>query len=74
MKKMIIRENGLIGKILKGINFLTRRDLRKNKIYSLLLMLIGYVSMLLLEGDCTVFILTLILGVPVFFSKRNVIM
>lgn len=70
MKKQIKRKEGLLMRILKRI---FNVKLLKNKVYSALLMLVGYLSMLLLEGDGTVFILTLIIGIPVFFAKENVI-
>lgn len=70
MKKQIKRKEGLLTKIVKGI---FNRKLLKNKVYSLAMILIGYISIHLLEGDCTVFILMLMLGIPVFFAKENVI-
>ena len=70
MKKQIKRKEGLLMRILKRI---FNVKLLKNKLYSSLLMLVGYLSMLLLEGDGTVFILTLMIGIPVFFAKENVI-
>ena len=65
MRNLKLRKGGLLDRIL-------RKDLRKNKVYSLLLMFIGYLS-IHIDGDCTVFILTLMLGLPVFFSNENVI-
>ncbi|MCK9326311.1 MAG: hypothetical protein M0P69_12535 [Bacteroidales bacterium] len=47
-----------------------KRELLKNKIYSLLLILIGAVSVLI-EYDGTFFIFSLIIGLPLFFSKEN---
>lgn len=70
MKKQIKRKEGLLMKILKRI---FNVKLLKNKLYSSLLMLVGYLSMLLLEGDATVFIFTLMIGIPVFFADKNVI-
>lgn len=47
-----------------------RRDLIKNKIYSLILIGIGALS-ILIEYDGTFFIFALMLGIPLFFSKEN---
>lgn len=69
--RRIKRKEGLLRRIMKG---LFNRKLLKNKLYSLAMILIGYISVHLLDGDCTVFILMLMLGIPVFFSKENVIM
>ena len=44
----------------------------KNKICSLVLILIGVVSVLL-DGDATAFVLFTLLGVGLFFEKDNVI-
>ena len=50
-----------------------RRELLKNKLYALALILIGLVP-ILIERDGTVFILALIIGLPLFFAKENWIM
>lgn len=50
-----------------------KRKLIKNKIYSLLLIGIGVLS-ILIEYDATFFIFSLMLGVPIFFAKENWIM
>lgn len=67
------KKEKLMKKIIGGLHKLTEHKLFKNKLYSSILMLIGLVSIKLLDGDATVFILMLILGLPVFFSKENVI-
>jgi hypothetical protein len=47
-----------------------RRELLKNKIYSLILIGIG--ALIVLIGyDGTFFIFTLMLGLPLFFTKEN---
>ena len=66
MRKQIKRKEGFM----KG---LFNRKLLKNKLYSLAIMLLGYISIHLTGGDITVFVLTLFLGLPVFFAKKNVI-
>ncbi len=47
-----------------------RRELLKNKLYSIILIGIGALSVLI-EYDGTFFILTLMLGLPLFFAKEN---
>jgi hypothetical protein len=44
--------------------------LRKNKICALLLIFGGAVSVLL-EGDSTFLVFTLMIGIPLLFSKQN---
>lgn len=66
MKKYSIRKGSLLDRIL-------RKDLRRNKVISITLMLIGFIAMKLVEGGGAIFLLSLILGLPVFFSKENVI-
>lgn len=73
MKVTVVRKETLVDKIKKGIKNLFRRDLIRNKVYSSIFMLIGYCTIHLLEGDATVFLFTLVLGLPVFFAKENVI-
>lgn len=67
------RNKGLMRKITKGIVKITKHKLFKNKLYSSILMLMGFFSIKLLEGDITVFIFMLMIGLPVFFAKENVI-
>nr|DAQ19150.1 MAG TPA: hypothetical protein [Caudoviricetes sp.] len=47
-----------------------KRELIKNKIYSLILIGIGALS-IPIEYDGTFFIFALMLGIPLFFSKEN---
>ena len=47
-----------------------RRELLKNKIYSVLFILLGALSVLV-EYDGTFFIFTLMFGIPMFFAKEN---
>lgn len=47
-----------------------RRELIRNKIYSLILIGIGALSVLI-EYDGTFFIFSLMLGLPLFFAKEN---
>lgn len=67
------RNKGSMKKITKGIVKITKHKLFKNKLYSSILMLMGFFSIKLLEGDITVFIFMLMIGLPVFFAKENVI-
>lgn len=67
------KNKGLMRKITKGIVKITKHKLFKNKLYSSILMLMGFFSIKLLEGDITVFIFMLMIGLPVFFAKENVI-
>lgn len=47
-----------------------KQELLKNKLYAGLFVMIGVVSMLI-SLDATFFIFTLVVGIPLFFSKRN---
>jgi len=47
-----------------------KQKLLKNKLYALLLVIIGALS-ILIEYDCTFFIFALILGLHLFFAKEN---
>ena len=52
-------------KKLKGIR-------RKNRLYALIFMLIETLS-IFIEYDITFFVFTLFIGIPMFFSKKNMI-
>ena len=70
MRKTIKRrKENLLERIVK---WLFNRKLLKNKLYSILLMLVGYVSIKIV-GDGTAFIFTLFIGLPVFFANENVV-
>ena len=43
---------------------------KKNKILSIFLILLGILS-ICIEGDCTFFLLTLFIGIPLFFMRSN---
>ena len=47
-----------------------KRELLKNKIYAVLLILFGILTTFLLEGDATFLLLTVLMGVVVFVSKE----
>ena len=47
-----------------------RRELIRNKLYSLVLILIGVVP-ILIDQDGTFFIFSLIIGLPLFFAREN---
>lgn len=50
-----------------------KKELLKNKLCALVLILIGLVP-ILIERDGTFFIFALIFGLPLFFAKENCIM
>lgn len=48
-----------------------KRELLKNKIYAVILILFGILTTFLLEGDATFLLLTVLMGVVVFVSKES---
>lgn len=46
------------------------KELMKNKIMSIILMVIGVLS-IFIEGDATFTIFSLMIGLPLFFAKKN---
>ena len=47
-----------------------KRELLKNKIYALILIGLGALS-ILIEYDATFFVFTSMIGIPLFFAKEN---
>lgn len=47
-----------------------KRELLKNKIYAVLLILFGILTTLLLEGDATFLLLAVLMGAVIFVSKE----
>lgn len=50
-----------------------KRKLLKNKLFSVALITVGVLSVLI-EYDATIFVFTLMMGIPLFFAKENCIM
>lgn len=49
------------------------RELLKNKLYAVVLILLGIFTTWLLEGDITFLILTVLIGAVLFISKKPLI-
>lgn len=47
-----------------------KRELLKNKIYAVILILFGILTTFLLEGDATFLLLAVLMGIVVFVSKE----
>ena len=54
----------------KRRRFRIKRELLKNKLYALILIGIGWLS-IIPERDGTFLVFALMLGLPLFFSKKN---
>lgn len=54
----------------KRRRFRVKRELLKNKLYALILISIGWLS-IIPERDGTFLVFALMLGLPLFFSKEN---
>ncbi len=50
-----------------------RKELLKNKLYAIAIIFLG-MSSIPIEYDATVFILSTMIGLPLFFSKENWVM
>lgn len=48
-----------------------KRELLKNKIYAVILILFGILTTFLLEGDATFLLLAVLMGAVVFVSKES---
>ena len=50
-----------------------KRELLKNKIYAVILILFGILTTFLLEGDATFLLLAVLMGAAIFVSKEPLI-
>lgn len=48
-----------------------KRELLKNKIYAVILILLGILTTFLLEGDATFLLLAVLMGAVIFVSKES---
>lgn len=48
-----------------------KRELLKNKIYAVILILFGILTTFLLEGDATFLLLAVLMGAAIFVSKES---
>ena len=65
-KKYKIRRGSIIDRIFNP-------ELLMNKFWAIILILCGAATLPFSDGDCTGFMFTLMLGLPVFFCKDNCI-
>ena len=61
-------------KIMKGLRKLTKCKTFKNKVYSILLIILGLISIPVCDGDITAFVFILMIAIPIFFEKDNCFM
>lgn len=67
-----IRRKRKVSLIERIVRWLFNKELFMNKVISSVMMLLGYLS-ISIDGDCTAFVLTLFMGLPLFFAKENFI-
>lgn len=72
MKKQMKRKEGLVNKIVKGIVKFSKRKLVRNKVLSLICLIIGYLSIPVYEG-VGVCILYVLLAILLFFMRVDFI-
>ena len=58
-------------KFMKGLKRLTKRKLFKNKLFSIIMTIIGLITIKIGDGDITAFIFTEFIAIPLFFAKEN---
>lgn len=73
MKRQMKRKEGLVERFMKWFKRFSKRKLFKNKVVSTLLIILGYIGMRL-TNDPSVLIFILMLALPVFFARENVIL
>lgn len=61
-------------KIMKGLRKLTKCKTFKNKVYSILSITLGLISIPVCDGDITAFVFILMIAIPIFFEKDNCFM
>lgn len=70
MRKQMKRKEGLVERFVKWFKRFSKRKLFKNKVYSTLLMILGYVGMRL-TNDPSVLIFISMIAIPLFFAREN---
>lgn len=70
MKKLNVKRKGIFKAILNKIIYITKNETFKNKIMAIVLIILGVLSIILLN-DITVFILILFIAIPLLIAKRN---
>lgn len=66
MKKYCIRKGSLIDRIVNP-------QLLRNKLFAVVLGLLGWCSIPVSDGDGTAFVMLLMLAIPLFFASENYI-
>lgn len=73
MRKQMKKREGILRILLRKLVNFSKRKLFWNKIFSMIMMVSGYLSINLLEGDATVCILLWFFGLVLLFSRENLI-
>lgn len=60
-------------KLMKGLKRLIKCKTFKNKLYAILLIIIGIITIPVCDGDITAFIFLLMIALMLFFEKDNCI-
>ena len=73
MRKQMKKREGILRILLRKLVNFSKRKLFWNKIFSMIMMVSGYLTINLLEGDVTVCILLWFFGLVLLFSRENLI-
>ena len=73
MRKQMKKREGILRILLRKLVNFSKRKLFWNKIFSMIMMVSGYLSINLLEGDATVCVLLWFFGLVLLFSRENLI-
>ena len=73
MRKQMKKREGILRILLRKLVNFSKRKLFWNKIFSMIMMVSGYLTINLLEGDATVCILLWFFGLVLLFSRENLI-
>lgn len=73
MRKQMKKREGILRILLRKLVNFSKRKLFWNKVFSMIMMVFGYLSISLLEGDATVCILLWFFGLVLLFSRENLI-
>lgn len=60
-------------KFMKGLKKIAKRKLFKNKLFSIILTILGLITIKMSDGNITAFIFIEFIAVPLFFAKENLI-
>mgnify|MGYP003292106258 CR=1 FL=1 len=73
MRKQMKKREGILRILLRKLVKFSKRKLFWNKVFAILMTLVGLLSVKLLEGDWTGFMMSMFVALPLYLARINIV-